>query len=195
MNYKTKIKHAEEVANQLQGQQSVEAIKLALKEEEGLYEKDVIEVMVSARKILGEKYQPKIQEYLLENKEIIGAEEFSLLDREILDMLIERETQNLALQEKKKITKLMRAGESAEKVFAQTDTRFLNEGQAAAHIARLAEVKKQNSGSGRMINIAGGIGLIVLTGVLLVTTERIFYVLPFIGLGMIVKGLMTEKME
>ncbi len=46
-----------------------------------------------------------------------------------------------------------------------------------------------------MLNIMGGIGLIVLTVVLLVVFSRIFYVLPIIGLVMIVKGITTERME
>ncbi|MEO0777741.1 MAG: hypothetical protein AAF146_14330 [Bacteroidota bacterium] len=58
MNYKTKIKHAEVVAQQLEEQKSVEAIKAELKQE-GLYDRDIIEVMISSKKILGEKYQPK----------------------------------------------------------------------------------------------------------------------------------------
>jgi len=38
--------------------------------------------------VLGEKYQPKIQEHLLADKQIHGTEEFSLLDDEIIDSLI-----------------------------------------------------------------------------------------------------------
>ncbi len=195
MDYKTKIKYAKEVADQLQRQKSIDAIKSDLKTEDGLYEKDITNIIFSAKKILREKYQPKINEYLLDNRQIHGSEEFSLLDKEIIDTLIAKESQNLALQERKKITKLIKEGQPVEKVFEQTDTRFLSSEKAAEHIARLQEVKRQNSGSGRMLNIFGGIGLIVLTGVLLVTLDRLFYVLPVIGLVMIVKGLMTKKME
>jgi len=194
MDYKTKIKYAEEVAVQLEEQKSTETIETELKEK-GLYNPDVVKVMVSARKILGEKYQPKIGEYLLNDKQIHGAQDFKLLDKETLDILITRETQKLALQEKGKITKLMKEGQSAEQVFQQVDTRFLTREKAAEHIARLSEVKSQNSAGGRMINIFGGIGLIVLTGILMVAIDRLFYVLPVIGLVMIGKGLMTEKME
>lgn len=194
MDYKTKIKYAEGVADQLQKQKSIEAIKSDLKEE-GLYDNDIIKIMVSAKKILGEKYQPKIRTYLLENKQIHGAEEFSLLDNEIIDFLIAKESKSIAMQEKKKITKLIKEGQSAEEVFKQVDTRFLQAEEAAQHIGHLQEVKKQNSGSGRMVNIFGGIGLIVLTGVLAITIDRLFYVLPVIGFVMIVRGFMTEKME
>ena len=46
-----------------------------------------------------------------------------------------------------------------------------------------------------MVNIAIGIGLLFLTGILLMTTDRIFYVLPIIGLIMIGKGLTTQSMD
>ena len=194
MDYKTKIKHAKEVANQLQKQKSIEEIKLDLSAE-GLYQKDITNIIFSARKILGGIYQPKIQEYLLEGKQIHGSEEFSLLDREVIDILIAKESQNLALQEKKKITELIKAGQSAEQVFEQVDTRFLSVDKANEQISHLQQVKRQNSGSGRMLNIFGGIGLIVLTGVIVITVNRLFYVLPIIGLIMIVKGITTKKVE
>ena len=136
-----------------------------------------------------------VKEYLLNNKQIHGAEEFALLDKEVLETLIVKTSQNLALDEKKKITQLMKEGRPAQQVLEQTDTRFLSADKAAELIARLKEIKKQNSGSGRMVNIFGGIGLIVLTVILLATLNRIFYVLPILGLVMIVKGLMTKKME
>lgn len=194
MDYKKKIKYAEGVAIQLQEQKSIELIKSELKSE-GLYDPDINKVMISARKILGEKYQPKIHEFLLNNKQIHGSEEFELLDSETLNILIDKESRKIALEEKQKITRLIREGKSGEEVFAQVDTRFMKGETAAAHITQLQEIKKQNSGSGRMINIFGGLGLIVLTIVLLFTIDRLFYVLPIIGLIMIVRGFTTEKVE
>lgn len=194
MDYKKKIKYAEGIAIQLQEQKSIELIKSELKSE-GLYDPDINKVMISARKILGEKYQPKINEYLLSNNQIHGSEEFKLLDPETLNILIDKESRKIASEEKRKITRLIKEGKSGEEVFRQVDTRFLNAEVAAAHIAQLQEIKKQNSGSGRMINIFGGLGLMVLTVVLLITIDRLFYVLPVIGLVMIVRGFTTEKVE
>jgi len=111
--------------------------------------------------VLAEKYQPKIQEHLLADKQIHGTEEFSLLDDEIIDSLISIDTKNLALKEKKKITKAIKAGEPADQVFEESDSRILPPQEAADHIKRLQEVQVQNSGSGRMINIGGEIALIV----------------------------------
>ncbi len=194
MDYKTKVKHAKAAANQLQQQKSIDTIKGDLKAE-GLLEKDITSILVSARKILGETYQPKIQAYLLEDKQIHGAEEFSLLDAEVIDILITKATQNLEVKEKRKIVKSMKEGVLPMEVFEQVDKRFLSADNAAEHIERLEGIKTQNSGSGRMLNILGGVGLIALTGILAVTIDRLFYVLPVIGLIMIVKGFTTERME
>ena len=194
MEYRTKIKLAEKVAIQLEEQKSIESIEAELKTE-GLYAPDIVQVMVSANKILGEKYQPEIREFLLNDKEIYGAQEFKLLDKETLDILISREVQKLALEEKGKIIKLMKEGQAPTQVLQQVDTRFLNPIKAAEHIGRLEEVKDQNSAGGRMINIFGGFGLLALFGILLIATDRLFYVLPFIGFGLIIKGFLTEKME
>lgn len=194
MDYKTKIKYAEEVANQLQNHKSIESLKSDLKTEVP-YENDIANIISSAKKILGEKYQSKIKEYLINDKEIYSSEEFSLLDKEIIGNLIENETQKLAVEEKKKLTKLIKEGNPVEKALEQTDTRFLSSDKAVIHASNIQKVKKQNSVSGRMINIFGGIGLIVLTIVLLFTIHRLFYVLPIIGLIMIVKGFLTKEME
>ena len=129
------------------------------------------------------------------DKQIHGSEEFDMLDTEVIDTLRAKEIQNLALEEKKKITQLMKEGQSAEQVFNQIDTRFLSVEKATEQISHLQDVKKQNSGSGRMLNIFGGIGLIILTGILAISIDRLFYVLPIIGLIMIVKGITTKKME
>ncbi len=194
MKYKEKIAHAKVVADQLEQKVSIDTIKSSL-ESEGLYQKDIQEVLVSARKFLGEKYQPKIREYLINGQAIHGDKAFELVDRDILDTLILQESRALAVQEKRKITKLIKSGESAEDVYAQVDTRFLSEVAAENHISNLLQVKQDNSGTGRMLNIGGGIALIVLSGVLLFTTDRLFYVLPIIGIGLIVKGFMTQGME
>jgi len=194
MDYKTKIKLAEEIAHQLQLQKDTESIKSELLAK-GLYKGDIDKIIFSAKKIVGEKYQPKIIEFLLEGKQLHGAEEFKLIDKEILESLISKETKNLGVKEKNKITKLIKEGQPAEKVFEQNDTRFFPPEKAAEHIAKLQEVKQQNSGGGRMLNIFGGIGLIILTAILFFAANRIFYVLPFIGLAMIFKGLTTQEIE
>ena len=194
MDYKKKIEYDKKIATQLEGKKSVDAIKSELKTE-GFYDRDITSIMVSARNILGEKFQPKINEYLLGNKQIHGAEEFNLLDKELLDTLVEQETKSIASKEKKKITQLMKAGHAPEEVLAQVDTRFLPANKAGEHITNLQQIRNQSSGSGRMLNLGGGLGLIALTAGIFATTGRLFYVLPFIGLFMIVKGFLPEKIS
>lgn len=194
MDYKKKIEYAEKIAVELDNHKSTEEITLALKNE-GMYDRDVTSVLVSARKILGEKYEPSIEEYLLSDKQIHGAQEFKSLDDETLDSIKSKVNQKLAFAERKKITKLIKSGETPDDVFNQVDNRFLSEEKATEQIIKLQEVQGQNSGMGRMLNIGGGIGLIALTGVILVASGRLFYVLPIIGVIMMVKGFMTESME
>jgi len=194
MDYKTRIKHAEEVAIQLENKKTIDDMKSELRAE-GLYENDVLNIFSSVKKILAEKYSSKIKEYLLAEQAIHGSEEFSSLNKEVIDELIDRNTRQIASEEKRKITKLIKQGQGAEQVFRQVDTRFISQNEAAQHIAHLLEVKKQNSGGTRMLNIFGGIGLIVATIVVLFASGRLFYVLPIMGLIMIVKGLKTERME
>lgn len=194
MDYKRKIEHAEKVAKQLQEQITTSEIESNLKAE-GLYERDINNIMISARNIIGEKYQSKIREHLIEDKRIEASEEFGNLDNELLEKLVTKESQNLSNEQKKKITKLIKEGNTAENVLAQIDTRFISADKANEQISHLLSIRNQNSGSGRLLNIFGGIGLILATGLILMTTDRLFYFLPIIGIIMIVKGLTTKKME
>ena len=125
---------------------------------------------------------------------IYRAEEFSSLDKEELEQLVTSESQRLGLEERKKLTKLVKEGQTAQEVLKQIDTRFLPIDQAIEQVAIVQKIKKQNSSSGKALNIAGGLGLILFTIVVLIATERLFYVLPIIGIGMIVKGFFSEKM-
>ena len=60
------------------------------------------------------------------------------------------------------------------------------------------EIEKQNSSSGRLINIGGGITLIVIGASISYFSSqngskaRLFYGLIIVGLIMVVKGLMPE---
>lgn len=90
MDYSKKVAIASRVAEQLQGQKNSKEIEADLKAE-GLYEKDILAVMISARNILGEKYQSSIRKYLLENKDLKSTEEFNSLDAEILETITNKE--------------------------------------------------------------------------------------------------------
>lgn len=194
MDYKTKVEYAERIAKELQGKKTSEEIKSDLKKD-GIYDRDITSVMISARKILGETFQPKIREFLLEDKQIKGAPEFNILDNEMLEILISQESKNLALEERKKMTKLIKDGHSADEVLQQIDNRFLPVDKASEQISNLQQVKDQNSGGGRMLNIGGGIALMLITGMIFLASGRLFYVLPVIGIVMIGKGIFTERME
>lgn len=193
MEYKKKIEYANKIAEEILNNKSIESIKADLKSE-GLYERDITSIYVSAKKIVGENYSKQIRDFLLADKDIEQSQEFASLDKEMLNSLIKDEKQKLALEERKKMTKMIKDGLSNEDILNKVDNRFLSQEKASEQLAKLEEVKHQNSGSGRMLNIGGGIGLIVLTGIIFIASGRLFYVLPLIGLVMIVKGFMTERM-
>ncbi len=194
MDYKKKVALAERVAEDLQGSKTTEQIKAELGSE-GLYDRDINSVMVSARKMLGEKFQSIIQEHLIADKDIFTSDALAALDKEQLQIMKDQEVEKLGLEERKKITQLLKEGEDPQVVLNKVDTRFLTLERAATQINNVTQIKKQNSGSGRMLNIGGGIALIVLTGVIMMAAGRLFYVLPIIGLIMIIKGFTTERME
>lgn len=194
MDYKKKIEYAEKITLELQNNISKEKIMDNLKLE-GLYEMDITSIMVSATKILGEKYSQRIREFLRADKAIEQSQEFISLDKEILYGLIKEEKQKLALEERKKITKMIKEGHSGEAILNEIDNRFLSHEKASEQLSKLEQVNQQNSGSGRILSILGGIALIVLAIVILFATGRLFYFLPIIGIVMIVKGFLTERMS
>jgi|APTNR8051073442_1049403.scaffolds.fasta_scaffold00534_22 hypothetical protein len=194
MDYKKKIEYAENVAKDLDSQKPKEQIIAAL-EAEGLYDRDITNIFASARKILGESYRPKIRASLLKGEDVYHQEEFTSLDKGTLEQLVASEVQYLATKERKKLIDLVKEGKPADEVLKQIDTRFLPIDRAAEQIANAQSIQKQNSISGRTLNIAGGLGLILLTGIILIAFERLFYVLPIIGIGLIVKGFFAQDLD
>lgn len=194
MDYSKKVAIATRVAEQLQGQKNSKEIEADLKAE-GLYEKDILAVMISARNILGEKYQSSIREYLLGNKDLKSTEELNSLDAEILETITNKEIEKLALEEKRKISKLVKENIPFNQILEQVDQRFLSIEKAQELAKKHETAKNNNSGETRTLNIMGGIGCIILTGILFAASGRLFYVLPIIGLLLIVKGFSTEVVK
>lgn len=194
MEYQKKMEYADKVAEQLQNNVSKEDIKANLAAE-GLYERDITNIMASANKVISANYGTLICEYLINERDIYSADAFRSLDRQTIDTLIKSEIQKLAVKERSKITQMVKDGMQRENILKEVDNRFISNEKAAEIVDKHMHVKQQNSGSGRMINIGGGIGLIVLTVIILLASGRLFYVLPIIGLVMIVKGLITQSVE
>lgn len=193
MDYKKKIEYVNKIAIEIQNNKSIDSIKAELKSE-GLYERDITSIFVSAKNIISDNYSRQIREFLLADKDIEQAQEFVSIDKEMLNNLIDDEKQKLSVEERRKITTMVKNGHSSEEILEKIDRRFLSIADATEQLSKTEEVKKQNSGSGRMLNIVGGTGLIVLTVIILLASGRLFYVLPIIGIGLIVKGIFTERM-
>ena len=191
MDYKKKVEYAERIAKELESQHTSEQVTSQLKAD-GLYERDITNIFISVRNILSERYGAKIKENLLNDK---GFEAFNSLDEKMLEQLIEKESQSLTLQERKKLTRLIKEGRTVEQALEQIDNRFLSLEQAKNQMENVHKSINQNSGSARSLSIGGGVALIALTIIILMSTGRLFYVLPIIGIGLIAKGLTTKSME
>jgi tRNA splicing endonuclease len=194
MEYKKKVAIASRGAEQLQGQKNAKVIEADLKTE-GLYEKDILAVMISARNILGEKYQSSIRAHLLGNKDLKSTKEFNSLDAEILEKISNNEIEKFALEEKNKIFNLVKKNTPLNQILEQVDKRFLPLEKAQHHAKIYDIVKYNNSGESRTYKILGGVGCIIITGILFASTGRLYYVLPIIGLILIVKGFTTEVIK
>ena len=193
MDYIEKVKHAERIAQELKGEKTSKEIVSELSAS-GLYPRDINAVMVSARKMLGKEIKPKIKEILLSGEDVLRTDELMEIDREQLQILISQERDQLSLIERKKISNLMKEGLSKEEVLNQIDLRFLSREKAIELILNSEKVINQNSGLGRSANILGGIGVLVLTGLIALVIGRVYFIGPVIGLGLILKGLLTERM-
>ncbi|MBC6993317.1 hypothetical protein QWY85_19385 [Neolewinella lacunae] len=193
MEYRTKLQYAERVAEQLQGKKSTAEIETELKQE-GLFERDIINVMTSARNILADKYAPLVREILLGKRDAAEVQESGVIDNEILTTLIWQESNKLAIAEKRAITRMVKENYPVSEIIKEVDTRFLTIPQAKQHIEKLQQTQQQNSGSNRIAGIMGGLGLILLSVIVLVATDRFFFFIPIIGIIMIGKALATERM-
>mgnify|MGYP001159185076 CR=1 FL=1 len=194
MDYKKKLEHANRVAEQIENQINVNEIEAALKNE-GLYERDINSIMVSAKNVITDKYKAVIREHLLADKDIYTSAMFQSFDAVLLTNIIEREKQQLAIEEKRKIERLVKENYSEESILDQIDNRFLVKEKAIEFIKKHHKAKDHNSGDTRLFNIVGGFGLLLITGIILVSSGRFLYVLFIIGIVLIVKGFTTEVVK
>lgn len=128
MNYKEKVKLAEEAAEELNQGKSIEEIKEMLKGK-GLYNQDVDKVLRSAKGLLADQYGARMEEQLLagtyeENKAL-----FAVLDEETLRDLKERTVRKIKADTKKEIVRLAKEGVADEEIVAQMSSRYFTEAE------------------------------------------------------------------
>lgn len=143
--------------------------------------------------MLGDTYLPIIRRLLIEGVDLAGAEELQALDKSTIATLAERELQKLTLEERRKIIRMQKENISSEEILKQVDTRFLSIDLAREQLANAQITNEQNSAIGRTTSIVIGVILLIATGVIVVFSGRLFYILPVIGLGLIIKGLTTQR--
>ncbi len=198
MKYAEKIRHAEKAAEDLLNKVTIEKVRGELKEK-GLYETDIDNVISSARKIIGEKVKPIIRQKMLAGEPLANAPEFVDIDPATLRKMAEQEVQAIALGERDKVKKLLNEGASHSEIYNQVRLDFYTKENIDHQVAVHQEVKQQNSGGSRMLNIIGGIALMAIgIGISLATMQgggggRVFYGLVAVGFFMMIKGFMTVE--
>ena len=198
MTYKEKVAHAESVVKELLSKKSKEQIEIELKAK-GLFDRDVGNIMASVKNILGDKFRPRIRALLLEKKSVVNAPEFDMLGADILNTLAEREFKAIQNEEKKKVTMMLKEGKTVNEIAPHIQLHFYPLENIEHQYDTYTKVKHENSGTGSMINIVGGLLLMALGGsISLISMKsgsggRLFYGLIVVGLVMLVKGMTTTQ--
>ncbi len=198
MKYTEKIKHAEKAAEDLLNEISIDTVREELKGK-GLYESDIDNVISSARNIIGDQLKPVIREKILAGASLADAPEFAKLDPATLKKMAQQEIQAISLGEKDKVKKMLRDGIGHREIYQAVNQNFYSKEHIAHQIAVHQEVKQHNSGGNRMLNIVGGILLMVVgIGISLATMQgggggTVFYGLVVVGFFMMIKGFMTVE--
>ena len=198
MKYTEKIKHAEIVAKDLLNEKTLNQVNIDLKEK-GLYENDISNVIASARNIIGEQLKPIIRAKLLAKEDIKNAKEFEKLDAFTLDKLVNQEIKSISAGERKKVKELLNNGTDPKDIFTQIRQDFYPKENILHQIAVFQEVQKENSGSGRMLKILGGLALMIVGGGISYASMqsgsggRLFYGLIGVGFIIMIQGFMTVE--
>ena len=144
---------------------------------------------------MGEKYQEKIRHLLVVGIDPFSSNELVGIDEQTLQKMVQKETQNLKLIERRKLTNLVKEGQSEEEVLPQIDFRFLPIDEAMDQFTNVQKIHDRNSTSGRLFYFIVGISLLVLCFTLAIVIKRIYFMLLFIGIAMIAKGFFKERLD
>ena len=198
MKYAEKIRHAEKAAAELTNQTSIDEVRVSLKEK-GLYERDIDNVITSARNIIGDNLKPIIRTKLLAGTQVAGAPEFEKLDPATLKKLVKREIEAISMGEREKVKTLLNNKTPHQDIYKEIRLDFYSKEDIDYQISVFEEVKKQNSGGNRMLNILGGLGMsIVGIGFSVASMQnggsgRLFIGLIIFGFFLMIKGFMTVE--
>jgi len=198
MNYAVKIRHAEKVAEDLLNEQSIEEVSQNLKEN-GLYDRDISNVIASARNIIGDNLKPSIRAKILAGESIKNAKEFEKLDAETLERFVIQELKGITVSEKKKVNELLKAGAAPEDIFKVVRQEFYPRELITRQIDTFKAVKMENSVGGRLIKIVLGAGLVIIGGGISFASIQgsqggvLLYGMVMVGLIMLVRGFVTTE--
>lgn len=156
-------------------------------------------MITSARNIIGDNLKPIIRTKLLAGTQIAGSPEFEKLDPATLKKLVKQEIDAISMGERDKVKTLLKNKTPHRDIYKEIRQDFYSKEHIDHQIAVYEEVKQQNSGGNRMLNILGGLALMVVgIGISLATMQgdgggRLFFGLIIIGFFIMVKGFMTVE--
>ena len=191
MNYQEKVAKAEMAADKLLSGMPIDEIRKLLRED-NVSDSNVPVVIRSMYNVLGDKVLPDIQEAILRDEDISAIPGLKFFDEEEIAKFKTKAMAGLSKVERTKAAKMLRAGSTRDEIIEAIDTRLLTQGELIQQIETFETLKKHNSGGGRMIRLAGGVGLFMIFGALWVFASRIFYMLPIIALGLMGSAFLTK---
>lgn len=192
MDYKTKIRHGEEVAEKILAGHKLETLKAELLSGD-LYEKDVQNVMGTARKILSEKVGPAIQSHLLADTLEEGVEQFDMVDSEVMQDIVKEQLDSLGNQQRAKVAIMLRENKSPLDIHTAVDHRFYSKDMVNSQIQIADQIKvanKEAKGSGAIKLIIGVV--LCLVGIGSYFTGVFWYGLILVGIGFIAQGFSAD---
>ncbi len=187
MNFKEKIKLAEQGVKYLYKGKSLKDYKDKLKQD-GFYGYDINNIVSSIKNILSEKYGEEFKTLLEADQLEAKRENYPFLDDEIFDFIKEKEIKRIRYGKKREIRKLLYEGYIDIEVAKAVQNKYFTLENAISYIKEYKSRNEVVSKKEKSDYVFIGILLVIAAVVLAITTTRLFYGAIIVGIGMIIIG-------
>ncbi len=193
MEYKEKVRIAEDLIGKIENGERLEDLKQKLVDQ-GYSSSDVFAISASVRKGVSRKYKEEISSLVEAGRGAEVKAKFSHIDAGQLDEIQQEVTKGLHRNLRLKAGKLLSDGKSDAEILTALETTYTTQEEAHSILALVKAKKEEIKGNNtRMIGgIALGLVLILVGIVLTMTTERIWYGLIVGGVVVIGGGAMGK---
>ena len=162
MKYSQIKEHANTVVAKWERGQSDEAIRATF-DREGLYPKDIDEVMILAAQVSKDNLAEKVKAYLLDGTFEQKKKEFESIESNELDGMLSKALQSFSLVATNEIKKMAYAGKSDEEIISKVQNQFVPEEEIREVAAKFRAYNAPRKGKERLLYIVGGV-LLILAG-------------------------------